>query len=97
MITGAGGSIGSELCRKIIQLQPKKIVLFEQSEFSLYAIDQELIGMKLNIDVVPILGSILNTPLVERVCRKFCIQTIYHAAAYKHVPMIELNNFSGSG
>ena len=95
MVTGAGGSIGSELCRQIIQLQPKKIVLFEQSEFSLYAIDQELIGMKLNIDVVPILGSILNTPLVERVCRKFCIQTIYHAAAYKHVPMIELNNFSG--
>ena len=95
MVTGAGGSIGSELCRQIMQLQPKKIILFEQSEFSLYAIDQELIGMKLNVDIIPILGSILNTHLVERVCRKFCIQTIYHAAAYKHVPMIELNNFSG--
>ena len=95
MITGAGGSIGSELCRQIMQLQPNKIVLFEQNEFSLYAIDQELIGMKLDIDIVPILGSILNTSLVEQVCCKFGVQTIYHAAAYKHVPMIELNNFSG--
>ncbi len=95
MVTGAGGSIGSELCRQIAQLQPKKIVIFEQSEFSLYAIDQELIAMNLNIDIIPILGSILSTSLVERVCRKFCVQTIYHAAAYKHVPMIELNNFSG--
>jgi len=95
MITGAGGSIGSELCRQIMQLQPNKIVLFEQNEFSLYAIDQELIGMKLDIDIVPILGSILNASLVEQVCCKFDVQTIYHAAAYKHVPMIELNNFSG--
>ena len=95
MITGAGGSIGSELCRQIMQLQPNKIVLFEQNEFSLYAIDQELIGMKLDIDIVPILGSILNTSLVEQVCCKFGVQTIYHAAAYKHVPMIEFNNFSG--
>jgi len=95
MITGAGGSIGSELCRQIMQIKPKKVVLFEQNEFSLYAVDQELVEMKLNIDVVPILGSILDGQLVERVCRKFSIQTIYHAAAYKHVPMIEWNNFSG--
>ena len=95
MITGAGGSIGSELCRQIIQIQPKKIILFEQNEFSLYAIDQELIEMNLNIDVVPILGSILDSELVERVCNKFSIHTIYHAAAYKHVPMIEWNNFAG--
>ena len=95
MITGAGGSIGSELCRQIIQLQPNKIVLFDQNEFSLYAVDQELIEMKLNVEVVPILGSILDSQLVERICRKFSVKTIYHAAAYKHVPMIELNSFSG--
>lgn len=95
MITGAGGSIGSELCRQIIQLQANKIILFEQSELALYSIDQELLGMNLDVEIIPILGSILNERLVERVCRKFCVQTIYHAAAYKHVPMIELNNFSG--
>jgi FlaA1/EpsC-like NDP-sugar epimerase len=76
-------------------LQPNKIVLFEQSEFSLYAVDQELIEMKLNVEIIPILGSILDSQLVERICRKFSIQTIYHAAAYKHVPMIEWNNFAG--
>ena len=95
MITGAGGSIGSELCRQIIQLQPKKIVLFEQNEFSLYTIDQELIQKNLKIDIAPILGSVLDSKQVERVCKTFSVQTIYHAAAYKHVPMIELNNFSG--
>ena len=95
LVTGSGGSIGSELCRQIIQLQPKKIILFEQNEFSLYAIDQELVTMKLDIDIVPILGSILDKHLIKRVCRKFVVQTIYHAAAYKHVPMIEWNNFAG--
>ena len=95
MITGAGGSIGSELCRQIIRLQPKKIVLFEQNEFSLYTIDQELIQKNLKIDIAPILGSVLDSKQVERVCKTFSVQTIYHAAAYKHVPMIELNNFSG--
>ena len=95
MITGAGGSIGSELCRQIIQLQPKKIVLFEQNEFSLYTIDQELIQKNLKIDIAPILGSVLDSKQVERVCKTFAVQTIYHVAAYKHVPMIELNNFSG--
>ena len=95
MITGAGGSIGSELCRQIIQLQPEKVILFEQNEFSLYAIDQELEEIKLNVKVVPILGSILDSDLVERICCKFSIKTIYHAAAYKHVPMIEWNNFAG--
>ena len=95
MVTGAGGSIGSELCRQIIQLQPKKIVLFEQNEFSLYTIDQELIQKNLKIDIAPILGSVLDSKQVERVCKTFSVQTIYHAAAYKHVPMIELNNFSG--
>ena len=98
MVSGAGGSIGSELCRQIIQLQPKHIVLFEQNEFSLYTIDQELqefVGNSSNITITPILGSVNDRDLVERVCRNFSVQTIYHSAAYKHVPMIELNIFSG--
>lgn len=95
LITGAGGSIGSELCRQIIQLQPKKIILYEQNEFALYSIDQELIQRNLKVDVLPILGSILDGKHIMNICKTFCVQTIYHAAAYKHVPMIELNNFSG--
>ena len=98
MVTGAGGSIGSELCRQIIQLQPKRIVLFEQNEFSLYSINQELrefVDNSSSITITPILGSITDGDKVERVCKNFSVQTIYHAAAYKHVPMIELNIFSG--
>jgi UDP-N-acetylglucosamine 4,6-dehydratase len=98
MVTGAGGSIGSEICKQVIKLNPKQIILFEQSEFSLYSIDQELIemvGQKSIIIITPILGSVFDIKKVEEVCRTFSIQTIYHAAAYKHVPMIEKNIFSG--
>jgi UDP-N-acetylglucosamine 4,6-dehydratase len=98
MVTGAGGSIGSEICQQVIKLNPKQIILFEQSEFSLYSIDQELIeiaGQKSTIIITPILGSVFNSKKLEEVCRTFSIQTIYHAAAYKHVPMIEKNIFSG--
>jgi FlaA1/EpsC-like NDP-sugar epimerase len=98
MITGAGGSIGSELCRQIIQLNPKQIILFEQNEFYLYSIDQELnnfIGDTSSISIIPILSSILDQDKVREVCRIFSVQTIYHCAAYKHVPMVELNIFSG--
>jgi len=98
MITGAGGSIGSELCRQITNLEPKHIILFEQNEFSLYLIDQELkeiIGDASKILITPILCSVLNTDKLEQVCKNFLVQTIYHSAAYKHVPMIELNIFAG--
>jgi len=98
MVTGAGGSIGSELCRQIVNLEPKQIVLFEQNEFSLYSIDQELreiVGDASKIIITPILSSILNTKALEKVCKNFIVQTIYHSAAYKHVPMIELNIFPG--
>ena len=97
MVTGAGGSIGSELCRQIIKLEPKQIILFDHSEFFLYSVDQDLnekIGES-EIIVTPILGSVLDKTKIEEVCRNFSVQTIYHAAAYKHVPMIELNIFSG--
>ncbi|MDP3839224.1 MAG: nucleoside-diphosphate sugar epimerase/dehydratase, partial [Methylococcales bacterium] len=89
MVTGAGGSIGSELCRQILQLQPRKLVLFEQNEFALYAIEKEL--QQRNITVLPVLGSVTNAIRVEKVCKAFGVQTIYHAAAYKHVPMVEKN------
>jgi FlaA1/EpsC-like NDP-sugar epimerase len=89
MVTGAGGSIGSELCRQILQLQPRKLVLFEQNEYALYAIEKEL--QQRNITVLPVLGSVTNAIRVEKVCQTFGVQTIYHAAAYKHVPMVEKN------
>jgi len=98
MVTGSGGSIGSELCRQIVQLKPKQIILFEQNEYALYSIDQELNELVFGTEeilITPILGSILDITKVEQVCKRFSVQTIYHSAAYKHVPMIENNIFSG--
>ncbi len=99
MITGAGGSIGSELCRQVIKLNPKKLVLFEQSELALYLINEELSELSFGVNderrVYPILGSIIDQSHVERVCEHFSVETIYHAAAYKHVPMVELNTIKG--
>ncbi len=95
MITGAGGSIGSELCRQVLKYQPKQIILFEANEFALYQIEKEINGfieLQENDDfLVPVLGSIENRERVEKVCRAFDVRTIYHAAAYKHVPMVEKN------
>jgi UDP-N-acetylglucosamine 4,6-dehydratase len=98
MITGSGGSIGSELCRQIFKLHPKQIILFDQNEYALYSIDQELNDLtdkSNNIKVIPILGSVTDRNKLEQVCKSFCVQTIYHTAAYKHVPMIENNILSG--
>ena len=97
MVTGAGGSIGSELCRQIIQLQPLALILFEVSEFALYAIEKELNHLLTKnkdskpIEIITILGSVTNAQRIEKVCKAFKVQTIYHAAAYKHVPMVEKN------
>jgi UDP-N-acetylglucosamine 4,6-dehydratase len=95
LVTGAGGSIGSELCRQIILLAPKCIVLFEHSEHNLYQINLELLNeCKKNnrkINIVPILGSVINKQRVEETIKLFNIDTIYHAAAYKHVTLIEHN------
>jgi len=96
MVTGAGGSIGSELCRQIIKLQPTSLILFELNEFNLYRIQQELKGLMIgDIPVYAILGSVLNEKRVEAVCKRFKVGTIYHAAAYKHVPMVEHNTSEG--
>ena len=96
LITGAGGSIGSELCRQIIHLKPSKIVLFDHSEFNLYSIDFELNSLQINdCEVIPILSDVTNLNMVKSVISKNKIDTIYHAAAYKHVPMVEKNIVEG--
>lgn len=95
LVTGAGGSIGSELCRQILAQNPKALVLFELSEFALYAIERELTQLVPQVQIIPILGSVLDSNKLARVIRRFGIQTVYHAAAYKHVPMIEMNPAAG--
>lgn len=93
MVTGAGGSIGSELCRQIVKHQPKMLVLFEMSEFALYSIDRELQAS--DIQIIPVLGSVTNQSKLERILQQYAVQTVYHAAAYKHVPLVEANPFEG--
>ena len=94
MVTGAGGSIGSELCRQIVQLHPVQLVIFEQCEFALYSIEQELRAYP-QVQVTAILGSVLKEERVRGVMEKYHVQTVYHAAAYKHVPLVEDNPFEG--
>lgn len=99
MVTGAGGSIGSELCRQIVQYEPKALVLFELSEFALYSIEQELRALvqdeKLDVELKPVLGNVQKQARVQAVMAKFGVQTVYHAAAYKHVPLVEYNVVEG--
>ena len=91
MVTGAGGSIGSELCRQIIKIGPKRLILFELSEPSLYAIEKELMVMSKEVEIFPILGNVIDKEDLIKVCNTFRVETIYHAAAYKQVPMVEKN------
>ncbi|TMO76928.1 nucleoside-diphosphate sugar epimerase [Pseudoalteromonas sp. S3776] len=99
MVTGAGGSIGSELCRQIVKQLPTKLVLFEQSEFALYSIEKELCeyitNNNLEIELVPIMGSVQRINRLETVMAAFGVKTVYHAAAYKHVPLVEHNVVEG--
>ncbi|WP_168400477.1 polysaccharide biosynthesis protein [Acinetobacter indicus] len=94
MVTGAGGSIGSELCRQIIKNQPQKLVIYELTEFALYSIDKEL-RLASNIEIIPILGTVLDQAKLERIIEQYAVQTVYHAAAYKHVPLVECNPIAG--
>lgn len=90
MVTGAGGSIGSELCRQIAGSGPRKLILLEQSEFNLYSIEREL-STNVKVNLVPILGSALDEHLVDNIMSSHSVDTVYHAAAYKHVPLVEQN------
>lgn len=102
LVTGAGGSIGSELCRQIIINKPKVLVLYELSEFALYSIHQELIARVASkeiyqgIEVIAVIGNVTNEANLLRVLKRHQIQTVYHAAAYKHVPIVEHNPFEGA-
>lgn len=99
MVTGAGGSIGSELCRQILTRGPDKLILYEQSEFNLYRIEQEFISVinesNSKTILIPILGCVTNTSRVSEVLSNYSVHTIYHAAAYKHVPLVEHNVVEG--
>ena len=99
MVTGAGGSIGSELCRQILACNPSTLILFEHSEFNLYTIqselEQRLVRESLSVRLMPILGSIRNAERLFEVMRTWQVNTLYHAAAYKHVPIVEHNVAEG--
>ena len=96
VVTGAGGSIGSELCRQIAYLKPKALILFEINELALYSIDKELNNFSTSLfNIYPILGSVNNKKRLKNLFEHFKVDTVYHAAAYKHVPMVEFNNTEG--
>ena len=107
MITGAGGSIGSELTRQLLELGPKSLILFELSEVALYEIEMEIEELKwrrakepkapplADTKIIPVLGSVLDRKLVARTISNYDVEVIYHAAAYKHVPLVEVNPFTG--
>lgn len=99
MVTGAGGSIGSELCRQILLQQPKCLVLFELSEFALYSLEKELSEQvaerDLLVDIIPVLGTVQDQAHLYQVMSHYGVQTLYHAAAYKHVPLVEYNMAAG--
>jgi FlaA1/EpsC-like NDP-sugar epimerase len=99
MVSGAGGSIGSELCRQIMALSPQRLILLDSSEYALYTIEQELRELCANdeseVEIVSLVGSVLDTEKCTRVMRAFQVNTVYHAAAYKHVPLVEHNPIEG--
>lgn len=97
LVTGAGGSVGSELCRQLLRYRPARIVMFEVSEFALYTIEREMAGRAdaVGIDFVPVLGSVTESRQVRAVLSKYRVDVILHAAAYKHVPLVESNPIAG--
>ena len=99
MVTGAGGSIGSELCRQIIRLRPAQLLLFEMSELALYNIERELKILQasegLSVDLVALLGDAHHKQRMKEILQLYSVQSIYHAAAYKHVPIVEQNVVEG--
>lgn len=95
LVTGAGGSIGSELCRQIVALGPVKLVLLDASEHALYQVERSLVTVA-ECEIIPCLGSVINQPLLARLMVDYGMQTVYHAAAHKHVPLVESNVLEGA-
>ncbi len=98
LVTGAGGSIGSEIARQVMKLGPRKLVILEQSEFALYTIEAELrknASTASSVQLVPVLASVLDQVRMEKVIAEHAIDTLFHAAAYKHVPIVEANEIEG--
>ncbi len=97
LISGAGGSIGSELCRQVLECRPAKLILFELSELALYKVDMEMrqISEDAKIEIVPVLGSVTDARQVRRVLAQHAVEVVLHAAAYKHVPLVESNPLTG--
>ena len=95
LVTGAGGSIGSELCRQIIKLKPNKLLLLDLNEFSLYKIEDELKNKRNNIKIISLLMNVQDQEKLERIFEIFKVDTVYHSAAYKHVPLVEENICEG--
>jgi FlaA1/EpsC-like NDP-sugar epimerase len=106
MVTGAAGSIGSELCRQIILSRPRQLLLLDMNEFGLYRMEQELRqawslqhadrhGQAAALDIIPLLGNVADQRRMTHIMKTFSVQTIYHAAAYKHVPLVESNMVEG--
>jgi len=99
MVTGAGGSIGSELCRQILRVGPQRLVLYEMSELALYNAERELqeisVSEQLGVEIVPLLGDAHRRERLREVMTAYGVHTVYHAAAYKHVPIVEHNVFKG--
>ena len=95
MITGAGGSIGSELCRQVAAFAPSQLVLFEINEYALYRIEMQLGELYPDLKVAAVLGSVLDEERLEETYRRFKVESVYHAAAYKHVPLVEQNPIEG--
>ena len=97
LITGAGGSIGSELCRQIYNLDPKKLILFDMNETSLYLINNYLLGLPKKFKILNFLGSACNLKLLKKIFIENNVDVVFHAAAYKHVPLVENNPIEGIG
>tara|TARA_A100001011_G_scaffold252806_1_gene261027 strand:+ start:2163 stop:4148 length:1986 start_codon:yes stop_codon:yes gene_type:complete len=95
IVTGAGGSIGSEMCRQIVRLKPNKLLLLELNEFALYKIYEDLVSFNKNLKIIPLLVNSQNQKKLETIFEIFRVDTVYHAAAYKHVPLVEENICEG--
>jgi FlaA1/EpsC-like NDP-sugar epimerase len=95
LVTGAGGSIGAELCRQLLEMRPDRLVLLDSSEYALYEIERELRGAGRDVDIAAVLGSVLDAALLRETIDAHGVQVMLHAAAYKHVPLVEMNVVEG--